>query len=84
MTVFWDVSLCSLISLDRLFRDLYWPLQIDLGQFMWEYKVQQTPLNSLQVTSKNVRLNRYNNNNLETIPGQHSIDSLQKTAILGT
>jgi hypothetical protein len=25
-----------------------------------------------------------NNNNLETIPGQHSIDSLQKTATLGT
>jgi hypothetical protein len=26
----------------------------------------------------------YNNNNNNTIPGQHSIDSLQKTAILGT
>jgi len=25
-----------------------------------------------------------NNNNLETIPGKHAIDSLQKTAILGT
>jgi len=23
-------------------------------------------------------------NNLETVPGKHSIDSLQKTAILGT
>jgi hypothetical protein len=28
--------------------------------------------------------NNNNNNNLETIPGKHSIDSLQKTAILGT
>ena len=25
-----------------------------------------------------------NNNNLEAVPGKHSIDSLQKTAILGT
>ena len=25
-----------------------------------------------------------NNNNLKAVPGKHSIDSLQKTAILGT
>jgi hypothetical protein len=28
--------------------------------------------------------NNNNNNNLEAVPGKHSIDSLQKTAILGT
>jgi hypothetical protein len=49
-------------------------------QRMWNMKCFAIPviIGATGIISK--RLQKY----LETIPGQHSIDSLQKTAILGT
>jgi hypothetical protein len=43
-------------------------------------------LETAQRNNNNNNSNNNNNNNtyLETIPGQHSIDSPQKTAIIGT
>ena len=35
-------------------------------------------------TGANVRVTNVSKKNLEAVPGKHSIDSLQKTAILGT
>jgi hypothetical protein len=48
-------------------------------QRMWNMKCFVIPIitGAKRIVSRSL-------NNLETIPGQHSIDSLQKTAILGT
>jgi hypothetical protein len=57
----------------------YTNLSIEI-QRMWNMKcfVIQVIIAATEIVSKS--LQKY----LETIPGQHSIDSLQKTAILGT
>jgi hypothetical protein len=49
-------------------------------QRMWNLKCTIIPviIGATGIVKKNVR------KNLETIPGKHSIDSLQQTAILGT
>ena len=45
-------------------------------QRMWSLKCTITP--ATEVVTRSLR------KNLEAVPGKHSIDSLQKTAILGT
>jgi hypothetical protein len=49
-------------------------------QRMWNLKCMIIPviIGPTGIVTKNLRTN------LETIPGKHSIDSLQKTAVLGT
>jgi len=49
-------------------------------QRMWNLKCTIIPviIGATRIVTRNLR------KNLETIPGKHSIDSLQKTAILGT
>ena len=58
----------------------YWSLCIEV-QRMWNLKCTIIPLiiiGATGIVTRNLR------KNLEDIPGKHSIDSLQKTAILGT
>jgi uncharacterized membrane protein len=47
---------------------------------MWNLKCTIIPI----VIGATVRVTRSLKKNLEAVPGKHSIDSLQKTAILGT
>ena len=49
-------------------------------QRMWNLKCTNVPLiiGATGIVTRSLR------KNLETVPGKHSIDSLQKTAILGT
>ena len=47
---------------------------------MWNLKYTIIPI----ITGATGILTRSLRKNLETLPGKHSIDSLQKTAILGT
>jgi hypothetical protein len=57
----------------------YKNLSIEM-QRMWNMKCLVIPIIIGTTGIVNKSLQKY----LETIPGQHSIDSLQKTAILGT
>jgi hypothetical protein len=57
----------------------YKNLSIEIHR-MWNMKCFVIPVITGATGIVNKRLQKY----LETIPGQHSIDSLQKTAILGT
>jgi hypothetical protein len=57
----------------------YKSLSIEI-QRMWNMKCFVLPVTIVATGILSRRLQKY----LETIPGQHSIDSLQKTAILGT
>ena len=49
-------------------------------QRIWNLKCTIVPviIGATEIVTRNLR------KNLETVPGKHSIDSLQKTAILGT
>ena len=47
---------------------------------MWNLKYTIIPV----ITGASGRVTRGLRKNLEAVPGKHSIDSLQKTAILGT
>ena len=49
-------------------------------QLMWNLKCTIIPIiiGATRIATRSLR------KNLETVPGKHSIDSLQKTAILGT
>jgi len=57
----------------------YKSLSIEI-QRMWNLKCTFVPV----MTGATGIVTRSLNKNLETVPGKHSIDSLQKTAILGT
>jgi len=57
----------------------YKSLCIDI-QRMWNLKCTIVPviIGTTEMVTRSLKIN------LETVPGKHSIDSLQKTAILGT
>ena len=57
----------------------YKSLYIEI-QRMWNLKCTITPV----IIGATVIVTRSLRKNLEAVPGRHSIDSLQKTAILGT
>ena len=58
---------------------IYSSLHIEI-QRMWNVKCMIIPL----VIGATGIVTKCLNKNLEAIPGEHSIDSLQKTAVLGT
>jgi hypothetical protein len=57
----------------------YKSLSIEIQQ-MWNLKCTITPV----ITGATGKVTRSLRKNLEAVPGKHSIDPLQKTAILGT
>ena len=57
----------------------YKSLSIEV-QRMWNLKCTIVPV----IIGATGTVRRSLRNNLETVPGKHSIDSLQKTAVLGT
>jgi hypothetical protein len=91
---FWDVAPYSLVGVNRRFRGAYsipgdggcthvWNIGLLQRDYMALYLifmkcfVMPVIIGATRIVSKGLK-------NLETIPGQHSVDSLQKAALLGT